>query len=103
MEGGARSGAEQPPVLIYRDHLLRYSEIWVRSQGEALRGFRAHYAGSKRRSDVEMPRDRTFLVNDGGPAGRAAEVSRRLWSMRISESMGFLWLRLPGRSASRLS
>jgi glycosyltransferase involved in cell wall biosynthesis len=72
MDGGAGLGARQP-VLIYRDHLLRYSEIWVRSQGEALRDFRAYYAGSKNRNDVEMPRDRTFLVNNGGPHGRAAE------------------------------
>ena len=27
------------PVVIYRDHLLRFSEIWVRSQGESLEGF----------------------------------------------------------------
>ena len=61
------------PILIYRDHLLRHSEIWVRSQGEALESFRAHYAGSKRRGDVEMPRERTFVLSEGGPRGRAAE------------------------------
>lgn len=80
MDGGAKSGSERPPVLIYRDHLLRYSEIWVRSQGEALRDFRAHYAGSKRRSDVEMPPDRTFVVNDGGHGGLAAEALFKLAS-----------------------
>jgi colanic acid/amylovoran biosynthesis glycosyltransferase len=61
------------PVVIYRDHLLRFSEIWVRSQGEALGQFIAHYAGSKRRGDVPMPEERTYTVSDGGIAGRAAE------------------------------
>src|SRR6185369_15765026 len=54
------------PVVIYRDHLLRFSEIWVRSQGEALESFAAHYVGSKRRDDVLMPRDRTYVVSGGG-------------------------------------
>ena len=61
------------PVVIYRDHLLRFSEIWVRSQGEALESFIAHYVGSKRRDDVPMPEDRTYVVSDGGIAGRVAE------------------------------
>jgi len=61
------------PVVIYRDHLLRYSEIWVRSQGEALESFTAHYAGSKRRGDVPMPEDRTYTVSGGGMPGRLAE------------------------------
>jgi glycosyltransferase involved in cell wall biosynthesis len=73
MHDGTGPGAGRPPIIIYRDHLLRYSEIWVRSQGEALRDFRAYYAGSKHRSDVEMPRERTFLVSDGGYRGRVAE------------------------------
>ena len=60
MDGSAQRRAERPPVLIYRDHLLRYSEVWVRSQGEALKDFRAHYAGSKRHGDVEMPPERTL-------------------------------------------
>jgi glycosyltransferase involved in cell wall biosynthesis len=61
------------PVVIYRDHLLRFSEIWVRSQGEALEGFTAHYAGSKRRGDVSMPEERTYTVSGGGLPGRLAE------------------------------
>jgi glycosyltransferase involved in cell wall biosynthesis len=69
---GTRSG-NRVPVVIYRDHLLRYSEIWVRSQGEALESFAAHYAGSKRRGDVPMPEERTYTVSGGGMPGRAAE------------------------------
>lgn len=61
------------PVLVYRDHLLRYSEVWVRSQGESLQAFRAHYAGSKRFADVALPEDRVFAVNSGSGRGRVAE------------------------------
>jgi colanic acid/amylovoran biosynthesis glycosyltransferase len=64
---------DRVPVVIYRDHLLRFSEVWVRAQGEALEGFVAHYAGSKRRGDVAMPEERTFTVSNGGFTGRAAE------------------------------
>lgn len=61
------------PLVVYRDHLLRFSEIWVRSQGECLKGFLPYYAGSKRRDDVTIPADRSFVVNAGGPVGRTAE------------------------------
>ncbi|HEX6980384.1 MAG TPA: glycosyltransferase [Alphaproteobacteria bacterium] len=63
------------PVLIYRDHILRYSEIWVRLQGESLRDFRAYYAGSKRIHHLDTPADRTFVINGGGLVGRAAEAA----------------------------
>lgn len=69
---------DRKPVLLYRDHLLKFSEVWVRSQGEALDGFRAFYAGSKRVGHVETPADRTFLVNRGGAGGAAAEA---LWKI----------------------
>lgn len=73
MHGFPTPPAGRPPVLIYRDRLLGYSEIWVRSQGEALRSFQAHYAGSKWRRDVAMPPERSFVINRGGYAGRISE------------------------------
>jgi glycosyltransferase involved in cell wall biosynthesis len=77
MSARAPAGGRRP-VVIYRDHLLRFSEIWVRSQGEALQDFEPFYAGSKRRDDVQMPADRTFLVNQGGIGGRGAEALFKL-------------------------
>lgn len=74
MHGRELPRAQPAPILVYRDHLLRLSEIWVRSQGEALQSFRAHYAGSKRTSDLAMPDDRMFLVNRGSRTGRIAEI-----------------------------
>lgn len=69
--------ARQPPrrVLIYRDHLLRFSEVWVRSQGEALRGFRPVYAGSKLIDDVQLPGERSFIVNRRRGTGALAEMT----------------------------
>lgn len=69
----ARGADGRIPVVVYRDHLLRYSEIWVRSQGEALERFVPYYAGSKRRDDVPMPQARTFALSAGGIGGRVAE------------------------------
>jgi colanic acid/amylovoran biosynthesis glycosyltransferase len=85
--------AGRVPVVIYRDHLLRFSEIWVRSQGESLEGFVPYYAGSKRRDDVPMPADRTFLVSAGGAAGRAAEALFKLadWAPGLRR-----WIRAQG-------
>ncbi len=74
MHGRELPWTEPAPVLVYRDHLLRLSEVWVRSQGEALRSFRAHYAGSKRTTDLDMPADRIFLINRRSRSGRIAEI-----------------------------
>lgn len=75
MHGRELPHGQPTPIIVYRDHLLRLSEIWVRSQGEALKGFCAHYAGSKRTTDLAVPADRMFLVNRGGLAGRIAEIA----------------------------
>jgi glycosyltransferase involved in cell wall biosynthesis len=73
MSGTAPAQGGRLPIVVYRDHLLRFSEIWVRSQGEALEQFVAFYAGSKRRGDVTMPDERTYTVSGGDAAGRIAE------------------------------
>lgn len=69
------------PVLIYRDHLLKFSEVWVRHQGEALSEFRPYYVGSKRFPDVALPEERVFTLGTGGLRGRVAE-----WAFK---TMGF--------------
>jgi len=67
------ASAGRTPVIIYRDHLLRFSEVWVRAQGEALEAHLPFYAGSKRRGDVPMPEERIYVISDGDVAGRLAE------------------------------
>lgn len=70
-----RSGT---PIIIYRDGLLAYSETFVRDQAEGLERFVPYYAGSRRVEGLDLPEDRTVVVNGGGPSGKAAEVLYKL-------------------------
>jgi colanic acid/amylovoran biosynthesis glycosyltransferase len=65
-------------VLIYRDHLLPPSETFVRGQAETLQRFTPYYAGSRRVPGLDLPPERTLVVNRGGAAGLAAEAAVRL-------------------------
>ena len=58
--------------------MLPYSETFVRDQAEGLKGFDPYYAGSRRVKGLDLPGDRTVVVNGGGPSGKAAEVLYKL-------------------------
>ena len=66
------------PILVYRDGLLAYSETFVRDQAEGLERFAPYYAGSRRVEGLDLPGDRTVVVNGGGPSGKAAEALYKL-------------------------
>lgn len=85
MNGAPPTRPGRVPVVIYRDHLLRFSEVWVRSQGEALEQYVPYYAGSKRRDDVPMPEERIYVVSGGDSAGRFAEGLFKVagWAPRL--------------------
>lgn len=68
----------QTPIVIYRDGLLAYSETFVRDQAEGLEHFIPYYAGSRRVEGLDLPEDRTVVVNGGGPSGKAVEVLYKL-------------------------
>ncbi len=63
------------PIVIYRDVLLGPSETFVRAQAEALAGFEPRYVGSRRTAGLELPADRTLVLNRGTPLGRARELT----------------------------
>jgi glycosyltransferase involved in cell wall biosynthesis len=63
------------PIVVYRDVLLSPSETFVRAQAEALRAFVPHYVGSRRTPGLELPAERTHVLNPGTPAGRARELA----------------------------
>ena len=69
---------EKAPIVVYRDGLLPYSETFVRDQAEGLKGFTPYYAGSRRVKGLDLPGDRTVVVNGGGTSGKAAEVLYKL-------------------------
>lgn len=70
---------ERPAIILYRDHLLPYSETFIRAQGEGLRRFTPYYVGSRRVEGLELPSERTLVVSHGGPLGRIQEALYKLW------------------------
>ncbi len=66
------------PIVVYRDGLLAYSETFVRDQAEGLKSFTPYYVGSRRVEGLDLPAERTVVVNGGGAPGKAAEVIYKL-------------------------
>ena len=58
------AGAERPLVAIYREAMMNYNEVYVRTEVEALRRYRGYYVGSHRVTDVELPDERTLVLRD---------------------------------------
>lgn len=67
------------PVIVFRDILLPMSETFIRSQGESLREFEAHYLGSRRNDGLELPCKRVHVLNERGAYGRAQEAAFKLF------------------------
>jgi colanic acid/amylovoran biosynthesis glycosyltransferase len=64
-----------PSILIYRDALLAYSETFIRAQAESMKCHTAHYLGSRLNSGIQLPEDRTIIINTGAILGRARELA----------------------------
>ncbi|MDP2573401.1 glycosyltransferase [Vibrio penaeicida] len=53
-------------VIVFSNHLLPYSQTFIRAQGEALTDYHAHYFGSDRVvSGLSLPESRTHIVKLG--------------------------------------
>jgi glycosyltransferase involved in cell wall biosynthesis len=63
-----------PCALIYRDHLLPFSETFILSQADALRSFQPFFAGRRRVAGIDLQGRDVVVVNDGGPRGWAREA-----------------------------
>lgn len=72
---------EKPIVAIYRDHLLSPSETFILRQAETLRESIPYYVGSRRVSGLQLPAERTLVVNQGGLSGMAYEAAFKLWGV----------------------
>lgn len=82
---------DRPPIVIYRDWLLPPSETFVRAQGEGLRKYLPFYVGFRRVAGLELPEERTFVLNNGSLGGylkenlfKAAGYSPRLRGKLLS-------------------
>jgi colanic acid/amylovoran biosynthesis glycosyltransferase len=64
----------RPAAIIYTHSLLEGSCTFIKTHAEALTRHQAVYAGSHRIKGLELPADRTCVVNDGTPLGLAREA-----------------------------
>jgi glycosyltransferase involved in cell wall biosynthesis len=64
-----------PTALIYREQLLGGSETFIRDQAEALRRYRPLYVGARRVPGLQLPAERTRVLNDGSALGRLREMA----------------------------
>jgi len=64
-----------PPVLIYRDRLLPFSETFILNQARTLQTYSPVFVGRRRVSGVDLADQQVRLVNDGRRTGRVHELS----------------------------
>ncbi|MGB7440880.1 MAG: glycosyltransferase [Coleofasciculaceae cyanobacterium] len=60
-------------VVIFNSLLLPPSQTFIRAQGEKLQQFTPYYVGSRRVKGLDLPPERTLVVNQGSWLGHASE------------------------------
>lgn len=71
---GSVSTPGGPRALIYRDHLLPFSETFILSQADAMRVYSPFFAGRRRVPGIDLGGYETTVVNEGGAKGWAREA-----------------------------
>ncbi len=66
--------ADKPKVIIFSGHLLYPSETFILAQASALREYEPVFAGSRRVPGLELPSEKVYTVNRGGPFARLEEI-----------------------------
>jgi len=75
-----------PAAVIYTPSLLEGSMTFIRSQAEALVHHEPVYAGAHRVSGIELPPERTYVVNPRTPLGVASGYLRLVRDGRVPTS-----------------
>ena len=68
---------DKPAAVIYTHSLLEGSCTFIKSHAEALTRHTPVYAGAHRVPGLELPADRTHVVNSGSPLGIVREAAFR--------------------------
>jgi colanic acid/amylovoran biosynthesis glycosyltransferase len=63
-----------PTALIWRMRLLPLSETFIRKQAEALRRYKPYFVGRRRVPGINIPRNCSWTINDGGLFGLLKEL-----------------------------
>jgi colanic acid/amylovoran biosynthesis glycosyltransferase len=72
---------ETPRTLIYRDHLLPFSETFILSQANALRTYSPTLVGRRRVAGVDLAGHEVIVVNNGDLTGKVREAAYMLGSL----------------------
>jgi colanic acid/amylovoran biosynthesis glycosyltransferase len=82
----------KPRVVVFSDHLLYPSQTFIRAQAEALSEFEPVYAGSRRVRGLNLPEQRTYIINQGNLSGRLHEITFKLFGFapNLAEQLGML-------------
>ena len=70
----------KPAVVIFNSHLLPPSQTFIRDPAEKLQQFTAYYVGSRRVSGLDLPPERTLVVNRQNFMGKIEEQLFKLTS-----------------------
>ena len=71
------TGEPQGTIVIFRIQLLPPSETFIVAQAGAMRRFAPFYVGWRRTAGIELPRETSWTVDDGGLPGRLRELRFR--------------------------
>ena len=69
----------KPRVIVFCDHLLYPSETFIQAQASALCQYEPVFAGSRRVPGLELPPEKVYLVNRGGPFAKLHEIRFKIW------------------------
>jgi colanic acid/amylovoran biosynthesis glycosyltransferase len=64
----------KPKVIVFCDHLLYPSETFIQAQASALCEYEPVFVGSRRVAGLELPQEKVYTVNRGGPLGKFQEM-----------------------------
>ena len=70
----------KPAVVIFNSHLLPPSQTFIRDPAEKLQQFTAYYVGSRRVPGLDLPPERTLVVNQKSLIGKIEEQLFKLTS-----------------------
>jgi glycosyltransferase involved in cell wall biosynthesis len=69
----------RPPLVLFNSLLLPPSQTFIRALGEGLQQFTPYYVGSRRVPGLDLPSERTLVVNRGNFLGKVAEGNFKLF------------------------
>jgi colanic acid/amylovoran biosynthesis glycosyltransferase len=63
----------KPNLILFSSLLLPPSQTFIRAQGEQIQQFTPHYVGSRIVPGLELPPERTLVINQGTALGKVEE------------------------------